>query len=132
DAGCFAGEEASGSSEAGENLIEDQQQLVAIRGRAQPLQHQGAMEAHAAGALHQRLYNDAREFLGVTLESARKDRSALLTLRQLDDVMLGQQAMEARIHALLGIAHRHRPGRIAMVAALEGEEFLALAHALVQ
>src|SRR5262249_11891183 len=90
------------------------------------------MEAHAAGALHQRFDDDAREFLGATLETARKGRFALLTLWQLDNVMLRQEAMEPRMHAVLGIADRHRPGRITMITALEGEEFLSLAHALVQ
>jgi hypothetical protein len=36
------------------------------------------------------------------------------------------------VHAGLGVARRHRPGRVAVIAAFEGEEFLARAHAPVQ
>src|SRR5260370_30688820 len=90
------------------------------------------MKTHRARTLHQRFDYDARELLGVTLETARKGRDALLALRQLDDVVLGQQAAEPRMHAVFGIADRHRASRVAVIATLEGEEFLALAHALVQ
>jgi len=90
------------------------------------------MKAHAARALHQRFHDDTREFLGVALETTRKSLSALLTLWQLDDVVLGQKVAEPRMHAVFGIADRHRPGRVAVIATSEGKEFLSLAHALVQ
>ena len=90
------------------------------------------MEPHAARALHQRLDDDACEFLGVALEAARKIRGALLALRQPDDTMFGQDAAEASVHAGIGIADRHRSGRIAVIAALESKKFPALAHAAVE
>src|SRR5262249_56225914 len=62
----------------------------------------------------------------------RKSPGALLTLWQLDDVVLGQQAAEPRMHAVFGIADRHGPGRVAVIATFKGKEFLSLAHALVQ
>ena len=87
------------------------------------------MEAHAAGALHQRLDDDAGELVGVALQQARKRRALSSSLRQVDDVMLGQQAAEQRVHAAVGIADRHRAGGVAVIAAREGDEFLAPAHA---
>ena len=99
DAGCFAGEQGSGAAEAGEDFIEDQQQLVAVRRLAQPAQHRRVVKAHAARTLHQRLDDDAGELVGMALEKARKGRGALLVLRQIDHVMLGQEAAEQRVHA---------------------------------
>ena len=67
-AGGLAGEQAAGAAEAGEDFVEDQQQLVAVGRLAQPVQHRGVVEAHAAGALHQRLDDDAGELVGVAFE----------------------------------------------------------------
>ena len=69
---CLAGEQRAGAAEAGEDLVEDQQQLVAVGGRAQPAQHRGVVEPHAARALHQRLDDDAGDLVGVALEQARQ------------------------------------------------------------
>ena len=60
------------------------------------------MKTHAARTLHQRLDDDPGELVGVTLEEAGKARSALLVLRQIDDVMLGKEAAEHPVHAHSG------------------------------
>ncbi len=90
------------------------------------------MEAHAAGALHQRLDDDAGDLVGVPLEQAVEGRDARLVLRQLDDVMLGQKPAEQRVHAGVGIAHRHRAGGVAVIAARKARNFAARAHAAVE
>src|SRR5262249_32511542 len=66
------------------------------------------------------------------LEMTRKAAGAFLVLRQIDEVMFGQHTLKPRVHAAAGIAARHRPGGVAVIAAFEGEEILSLAHALVQ
>ncbi len=48
------------------------------------------------------------------------------------DGVFGQVPAVERVHAFLGVADRHRGEGIAVVAALEGEEAAAGAHALVE
>ena len=74
---------AAGAAEAGENLVEDQQQLVAVGGRAQALQHRRLVEQHAARALHQRLDDDAGDLVRACgSSSAIERRRALVVARQ--------------------------------------------------
>ena len=73
--------------------------------------------------LHQRLDDDARELRSVALEHVDECRSALLVLRQIDDVVLGDKAAERRVHAGLGIADRHRSAGVAVVAPLKTRNF---------
>ena len=49
-----------------------------------------------------------------------------------DVVMLGEQTLEQRVHALFGIAHRHGGDSVAMIATLEGEELSPSTDVLVQ
>ena len=60
------------------------------------------MEQHAAGALHQRLDDDAGDLVGMALEQPRQRRGALVVGRQIDDEMLGQQPAEHAVHAGVG------------------------------
>ena len=62
------GEHRAGATEAGEDFVEDQHQAIAVGRRAQAAQHIGIVEQHAAGALHQRLDNDARDLTGVAFQ----------------------------------------------------------------
>ncbi len=126
------GEHRAGAPETGEDFIEDQQQIVFVGGRAQTAQCHLVMKDHPAGALHQWLYQNAGQFFRMAFEERVEGGDALFVARQIDDVMLGQQTGEQRMHAFFGIAHRHRSKGVAVIAALEGEEFRASADAFVQ
>ena len=51
--------------------------------------------------------------------------------RQIDQIMLRQQARKQRVHAVLGIAHRHGARGVAVIAALEGNEPCSPLHAAI-
>ena len=125
DARRFAGEHRAGAAEAGEDLVEDQQQVVFVGQRAQALEHRRVVEFHAAGALHQRLDDDAGDAVGARGEKFVERGRALLAVRQIDDMVLRQQPGEQRVHAVFGVAHRHGAGGVAVIAALEGDELVA-------
>src|SRR5262249_38010338 len=118
DTGCLAGEQAAGAAETGEDFIENQKKLIAVRRFAQALQHRRGVKAHPARALRQRLDDDACELVGMTFETARKARGAFLALRQFNDTMLGQYPVEPRMHARLRVRNCHRTGGVAVIAAL--------------
>ncbi len=65
--------------------------------------------------------------LRVLGDEAVEGRGAVVVARQIDDVMLGQHAGEERMHALFGIADAHGGDGVAVIAALEGDEFRAAA-----
>ena len=122
DARVLEGEHRAGAAEAGKDLVEDQQQLVAVGGGAQRAQHFRVVKAHAAGALHQRLDDDGGKLVGVPFERCLEGGSALLVDRQIDRDLLRQQAAERRVHAALRIGYRHGAGGVAVIAAGEGEK----------
>ena len=68
DAGRLAGEHRAGASKAGEDLVEDQEEPVPVRHRAQAPEHRGIMEAHAAGALRQRLDDNGGDLARALLQ----------------------------------------------------------------
>ena len=74
DARRLAGEQRPGAAEAGEHLVEDQQQAMPVGERAQLPQHIRRMKDHAAGALHQRLDDDRRELVARVRASSRVER----------------------------------------------------------
>ena len=131
DAGRLAGEHRAGAAEAGEHLVEDQQHVVFVGERAQALEHGCVVEFHAAGALHQRLDDNAGDGVGALGEQLVERRRLRIVVRQIDDVMLRQQAGEQRVHAAFGVAHRHGAGGVAVIAALEGDELPAPLHAAI-
>ena len=51
--------------------------------------------------------------------------SLCVVARQVDDDVLGQQPAKQRVHAVVRIADRHRAGGVAVIAAVEGDEFAA-------
>ncbi len=85
DPGLLHGEHRAGAAEAGENLVEDQQQVVAGGRVAQALQHGGRVEHHAARALHQRLDDDAGDLARVAIAGIRSSRcGARFVARQIE------------------------------------------------
>jgi hypothetical protein len=89
DIRCFASKHGAGAPEAGEDFVEDQQQLVFVGGGAQAAKRLLVMENHAARALHQRLHHDAREFAGMAFEEGVEGGNGFSVSRQRDHVMLG-------------------------------------------
>ena len=85
----------AGAAEAGKDLVEDQEQFVAIGGGAQRAQHLRIVKPHAAGALHQRLDDDGGKLVGVPLERGLEGGRACLVDRQIDRDLLGQQPRKA-------------------------------------
>ncbi len=64
-AGLFAGEHRAGAAEAGEDFVEDQQDVVALAEFFNFRENIGRVEFHAAGALDERLDDDRRRFLAI-------------------------------------------------------------------
>ena len=116
-AGLFIGEHRASAAEAGEYLVVDQQQAVAVGQPAQAAQHLGIVHQHAAGALHQRLDQDPGQLRAPALQEGVQLDLAGLVARQGDDVVLGQHAPEQAVHALFRIADRHGAEGVAVVAA---------------
>ena len=93
DAGGLAGEQRPGAAEAGEDLVEDQQQVVAVGRRAQPRSTAASWNRMppapcTSGSTMMPASSSAWR------SSMRSNARALLVLRQIDDVMLGQKAAE--------------------------------------
>ena len=85
------------------------EQAVAVSGRAQTAQHLRLVEHHAAGALHQRLDDDAGE--GFAFSSRKSSSAAMLASsrgRSQHGVLRQAAPAEEAVHALSGVAHRHR------------------------
>ena len=89
---------------------------------AQALQRGGVVEAHAARALHQRLDDQPGDALGVPRQHQFERVAARRVRRQIGDDVLRQQAAEHVVHPGVRIAHRHRAGGVAVIAALERDE----------
>ncbi len=130
DARCLAGEHAAGAAEAGEDFVEDQQQIVAVRrGRA------GAAARLASwNSMPPAPCTSGSTMMPASSSACRsstpdKRCDAFLVARQLDHDVLGQKPAKQRVHAVVWIAHRHRAGGVAVIAAAEGDELAAPAHA---
>ena len=93
--------------------------------RTQALEHGRRMEMHATRALHHRLDDHAGNRAGMRRQELVERGDVLVAVRQIDDKMVRQIAREQRVHALLGVAHRHGAGGVAVIAALEGDELRA-------
>ena len=126
NAGRLAGEQVAGAAEAGEDLVEDQQQVVAIGRRAQAPQHRRLVEQHAAGALHQRLDDDAgdRRRRGAPTSASNAAMRSRSSCGSSTISCSRQQPAKQRVHAVIGIADRHGAGGVAVIAALEGDELV--------
>ena len=107
-AGGLTCEQRAGAAEAGEDLVGDQQQTMAIGGRAQAAQGRGVVEDHAARPLHQRLDDDRGDVRCLAREQHVEPRRARLIARQIGDELIGQKTAAAAVHAGRGIADRHR------------------------
>ncbi len=103
--GRLAGEHRAGAAEAGEDFVEDQQHAVPVGERAQPPQHLGLMEAHAARALHQRLDDDGGDRVGILAPASRSSSaSEASSSGSVADQMLLQKPGKLLMNAGLEIA----------------------------
>ncbi len=83
DTGALAGKHCSGAGKAGEDLIEDQKEVIAIGQTAQPRKHDRIMKTHTARTLHQRFDDDARKHVRILLQQRRECSLALIIFRQI-------------------------------------------------
>ena len=99
----LAGEHRAGAPETGENLIEDQQRLVAVGEAAQPPQYGGVVKPHAARTLHQRFNYNAGDLAGMPLHQAGELCHLGIVAREIGEQMPRQQGAEGGMHAVYGI-----------------------------
>jgi hypothetical protein len=99
---------------------------------ADRIKHIWGMKNHAARALHQRFDDNRCKFLRMARDERRKLRGAFSIARQIGDDVLRQYTGEALVHAFVGIADRHGRECVAVIGALEGEEFAAARNPLVE
>ena len=87
------------------------------------------LEPHAARALHDGLDDDGRGLLAVDCQQVGElgdvavvERLGEARAGRRSEDLLGQHACEHRVHPVVGIAHRHAPEGVAVVAAPDGEQ----------
>ena len=94
----------------------------------------GGVDVHAAGALQQRLDDDAGQLVGVLvrepLERLRPGGHAVAVGRRaVGEDLLGQHVAEHRVHPADRVAHAHAAERVAVVAAADREHAVPLGAA---
>ena len=99
--------------------------------RAQPPQRFSVVKAHAAGALYQRFGDDGGHLMRMGGEKGVERRGLFGVGRQFGDQLFGDRTLEQRVHALIRVADRHGGQRVAVIAALEGNEARPAASAVV-
>ena len=125
----FRGEHLAGTPKSCGDFINDQQQFVLVAQLPQPAQVVGVIEPHPARALHDGFEDDRRQPLRVALdgvahgpEAVGIERAVETAAWALDEQVFRQDAGKQRMHTVYGIADGHGPLRVAVVAALGGEE----------
>ena len=134
DPRLLAGEHRAAAAETGEDLVGDQQQpVLASRGAPHCGENLRRMEPHAARALDQGL-DDHRGQL--VLPFARAIDRAPLRLRasrgRSAKICFGSQPSKCACMLFLGVAHRHRPQGVAVIALAERQEADAAALPAIQ
>ena len=114
------------------NLIENQQDAFFVAKFAEPLEVARIVEPHAVSALENRLANDSRNFIFVLRDNLfhrGKIRIVPCTIkpaiRPFGKIMLRHNPAEKHMHSVR-IAKCHRTRRIAVVAALQGNQLATL------
>ena len=92
----------------------------------------GRVEAHPARALHDRLDDHAREACASRTARVTSSRPLGRPLGQRREDVLRQRALPHRVHPAVGVAHRHRAERVAVVAAAPGQQRAPLAVPVLQ
>ena len=102
-----------------------------VRERSQMTKHVGIMEFHAAGPLHQRLYNNGGDRIAPVLQQFVEGSGRGRIFRQVDDVMLGQNAGKTGVHAGVQIADGHRPECVAVICPVKSHKLFFAARSAV-
>ncbi len=129
DAGVVGGEQLTGATEAGGDLVEDQQYPVPVADLPQVDQVARVVEAHPSGALHDG-FDDHGGHLGGVLRQLRLERRGVAGVvvagHRRGEHLLGQHRMcpgcPQLVHAAVGVADAHRGERVAVVAAAPGHQ----------
>ncbi len=111
---------------------EDQQAAMARRQRGDRSQRVGAVEFHAAGALHQRFDDDGGEAAALLGQQRVERRERQLVPGQIGYQLRRHVPGQNPMHALFGIADRHGAERVAVIAVAERQEAVAPGFAAVQ
>ena len=129
----LAGEERAGAPEAGRDLVGDQEHLEAIAEPPDLREILRAVETHAPGALHDRLEDDRGKLVVMALDQGRKLGDLLgpaglaesARRRRCKD-LLGQHPAEQMVHPGHGIADRHGPLGVAVIAGADRHQPVSL------
>ena len=123
--GVVGGEQLTRAAEAGGDLVEYQQHVLAPAGLAQVTQIARVVEAHPARALHDGLHDHGGQ-LGGVLRQLRLERGAVARvvvpwhLRR--ELLVRQDVGPQRVHAAVGVADAHRREGVPVVAAPPGHQ----------
>lgn len=128
DARVLAGPHAAGATEAGEDLVGDQEHPRVVAGPSQAAEQRGREEAHAVGPEDERLDDERRDGLAVSLEGRLEGVAERLPARRVArDLAVRAHVIpeEQRLEDLGEVVDRadaHRADGVAMVGAGEREE----------
>ncbi|PQM44572.1 hypothetical protein C1Y40_05267 [Mycobacterium talmoniae] len=132
DAGVVGGEQFTGATEPGGDLVEDQQHVVPIAGGAQVAQVPRVVEAHATGRLPPPVRRPPRPARrrGRPAAPRRRGVVGVVVARHLrGENLAGQDVGPQRVHAAVGVADAHRHEGVAVVAAPPGHQPVLARHA---
>ncbi len=125
----IAPEELARPTEAGGDLVGDQQHVVLVAQPTNGGEVRGSVEAHAAGALHDRLEDHGSDLTVVRFEQGCElgDVGGSECLAEGGfgggrEELRGEHPGEHRVHAVDRVAHRHAGERVAVIAVAHGEQ----------
>lgn len=140
DVGVVGGEELSGSAEACGDLIEDEEESVAIAEFACAFEVEGAVDIEPAGGLEDGLADHAGEFVVVLLDEGFECLEVFADGLWVGvesatgcgcEVVLGEDGCEEVVHGVFGVGDGHSAGGVAVVAETEGYHFVSFGLAQV-
>ena len=132
----FGGEEAPGTTEAGGDLVQDQEHAGTPAQIMDALQILGGIEPHSPRSLDDRFQDDGGHTVSTTLEF-RFEPCKLFVAAGFSETrggprrkrVLHQHVPKELVHSVHRIAHRHRGEGVAMVAPSDGQEAIATGFA---
>src|SRR6185312_8997863 len=132
DARVVGGEQLPGAAEPGGNLVEDQQDVVAVADRTQVNEIPRVVEPHAPRALHDGFDDHGGQLVGVfgqLLFEHLAVGGVVFTGYLGRELLAGQDVGPQRVHPALWVAHAHRGEGVAVVAAAPGHQPVLVASA---
>ena len=129
--GLLAGEHRSQPAESDHDLVEDQEQAMAVTNLAHEPYRLGIVEHHAASALHQGFHNDRGGAFGVLSDEILEGLALFRRCWQIDHQLRRHQARERPVHDIVGVADGHGADGVAVITVLKSDEFVTAADAAV-